>query len=198
MKPIIINTELLKKFDLTLSQFFVLYALIDVLDTVALNTTIEELHKKGLIKPFTNNELFNDTSIFVPTEESKTLISSFLYEAKIVSNSDDLEQLATTLKELFPEGKKTDGHPWRSNTKEVIEKLKRFKLLYNYNNDQIIEATQRYTEEMINSPYMRTLKHFIIKKVDGENVSDLASYIENDSVDTTMSKFKTIYRDDKQ
>ena len=72
-------------------------------------------------------------------------------------------------------------------------KLKRFKVSYDYSDDQILEATSMYVRIMQDSPFMRTLKHFIIKKVNDEIVSDLASFIENDQ-QPLYDRFNISYR----
>ena len=172
------NPELLKKFDLTPAELYLLLTIMFSIDTTQINSLIDSLLKKGYLEKF-DGSLFSNVNI--TSEKGKSTVTSFLYEEKTNKKSEDLTELANTLKELFPKGTKSEGHPWRSNTKEVVEKLKKFKMIYPYSNDQIIEATQRYVSDMENLTYMRTLKHFIIKRINGENVSDLASYIENDT-----------------
>ena len=88
--------------------------------------------------------------------------------------------MANKLKELFPAGNKSPGHPWRGNTKEIVNKLKRFKTIYSYSDTEILNATKHYVGNMENNLYMRVLKYFILKQNnEGEEISDLASYIEN-------------------
>ena len=75
--------------------------------------------------------------------------------------------------------------------KEVSNKLKRFFVYFGetYSDSQIISATKRYVQSFNGDyRYMRLLKYFIWKndkvKTDSgvsiEQVSDLASYIENE------------------
>ena len=93
---------------------------------------------------------------------------------------------------IFPQGKK-EGTPyyWKCNPKEVSNKLKRFFVYFGetYSDSQIISATKRYVQSFNGDyRYMRLLKYFIWKndkvKTDSgvsiEQVSDLASYIENE------------------
>lgn len=194
MKTPKLNPELLKKFDIKPAELYQLLTILYAIDSTQINNLLLELEKKKLIEKFasTENLLFKDP-VYTVTEEGKTLITSFLYEEKTKSNSEDLVGLVTQLREIFPQGNKTAGHPWRSNAKEVIEKLKKFKIIYQYTDDQIIEATQRYVNQMSGNDYMRTLKHFIIKKIGGENISDLASYIENDTSEHIQTKFSIKY-----
>ena len=182
--------ELLEKFDLTPAELYLLLSIMFAIDTTQLETLIQSLLKKKYLLQF-DELLFPNT--IIPSELGKSVATNFLFEEKTKQNSDDLLSLATTLRELFPKGNKSEGHPWRSNSKEVIEKLKKFKMIYPYSDDQIIEATRRYVSEMENITYMRTLKHFIIKRIDGTDVSDLASYIENETSNAPMVKYEIKY-----
>ena len=111
---------------------------------------------------------------------------------KTVPASMDVEGLAKKLRDIFPEGKKDGTNKyWRGNTKEIVDRLRKFYKLYGnkYKDDTIIEATKNYVESFNgNYSYMRVLKYFIWKcdrKIDADGkgyvdeVSDLADYIEN-------------------
>ena len=92
------------------------------------------------------------------------------------------DELVEKLRELFPEGKKTGTSIyWRGNRGDISEKLKKFFEKYgNFDDEKIIEATQKYVKSFGESrQLMRTLGYFIMK--DGS--SDLATILENvDSV----------------
>ncbi len=92
------------------------------------------------------------------------------------------DDLVDKLRELFPEGKKPGtSRYWRDNRGDVSEKLKKFFDKYGvYDDEKIIEATQKYIQSFgDNKQLMRTLGYFIMK--DGN--SDLATILENvDSV----------------
>lgn len=109
-----------------------------------------------------------------------------------VPKGDRLNKLARALMDVFPEGKKEGtSQYWRGNIRDITLKLQKFFKLYGnkYTDEQIITAAQRYvTSKNGNYQFMRVLKYFICKnerKVDSEGVryieevSDLASYIEN-------------------
>jgi hypothetical protein len=110
--------------------------------------------------------------------------------------------------DIFPKGKKEGTSVyWKGNLKDNKLKLQKFFKLYGnaYTDEQIISATKKYVESFNgNYAYMRALKYFIWKderKVgsDGktyiEEVSDLASYIENeDHVNTTNHEWTTELR----
>ena len=109
-----------------------------------------------------------------------------------VPKGERLNSLARALMDAFPEGKKEGtSQYWRGNIRDVTLKLQKFFKLYGdkYTDEQIIAAAKRYvTSKNGDYRYMRVLKYFICKnekKVDSEGVgyieevSDLASYIEN-------------------
>ena len=93
---------------------------------------------------------------------------------------------------IFPSGKKEGTSLyWKGNRKDNKERLQKFFKLYGnkYSDKQIIHAAKKYVESFNGQyAYMRALKYFIWKDEkkmgsDGrkyiEEVSDLASYIEN-------------------
>ena len=130
---------------------------------------------------------------FLVTQNWDSICSDILLSAdKTVPSEDQLLPLVNSLMEIFPPGKK-EGTTiyWKGNKKDNRERLQKFFKLYGnkYSNEQIIEATKKYVESFNGQyTYMRALKYFIWKdekKIgsDGkryiEEVSDLASYIEN-------------------
>ena len=130
---------------------------------------------------------------FLVTQNWDSICSDILLSAdKTVPSEDQLLPLVNSLMEIFPPGKK-EGTTiyWKGNKKDNKERLQKFFKLYGnkYSNEQIIEATKKYVESFNGQyTYMRALKYFIWKdekKIgsDGkryiEEVSDLASYIEN-------------------
>lgn len=126
-------------------------------------------------------------------------------ESSDVKKTDDrLTNLAKELMELFPKGKKEGTTTyWRGNMNDTKLKLKKFFKLYGECPDEkIIDATRKYVESFNGDyRYMRVLKYFICKsdhklREDGtyyiEEVSELASYIENDGQDSTTNKEWTV------
>lgn len=118
---------------------------------------------------------------------------------KTVPTVNELEPLALKLMEIFPKGRKPDTpYYWRCNKREVILRLKSFFKLYGnkYTEEQIINAAIDYVNTNRNTPTtMRILKYFIWKKVDGEEVSDLATCIDNagqEDEETTSSWVNTL------
>lgn len=115
-----------------------------------------------------------------------------LLSDKEVPKEDRLDALAIALMEVFPKGKKEGTSVyWKGNKKDTKLKLQKFFKLYGnaYTDEQIITAAKQYVASFNgNYSYMRALKYFIWKdekKIDSEGngyieeVSDLATYIEN-------------------
>lgn len=115
-------------------------------------------------------------------------------------SEDKLDVLAKELMEVFPLGKKPGtNNYWRCNKKDIKLRLQKFFKLYGmtYTFDQIISAAKDYVESFNgNYAYMRILKYFIWKDerkigADGkgyiEEVSDLASHIENAGTDNVVN-----------
>ena len=138
---------------------------------------------------------------FLVTQNWDSICSDILLSAdKTVPSEDQLLPLVNSLMEIFPPGKK-EGTTiyWKGNKKDNRERLQKFFKLYGnkYSNEQILEAAKKYVESFNGQyTYMRALKYFIWKdekKIgsDGkryiEEVSDLASYIENASQEESLN-----------
>lgn len=97
--------------------------------------------------------------------------------------------LALQLQSLYPGGKKPGTNQyWKGNKKEIIVKLQGFYKRYGneYTPEQIVEATKQYVDSFNGQyAYMQLLKYFIWKDMpNGEKKSELASYLENEGVDS--------------
>ena len=107
-----------------------------------------------------------------------------LTSEKSIPKDDELIPLAERLMTIFPQGKKP-GTPyyWKCNKREVALRLKSFFKLYGvkYTEEEILGAAHKYVNSF-NGDYrfMRLLKYFIWKKDNGEEISELATCIEND------------------
>lgn len=126
------------------------------------------------------------------TEESRQRLASVLYNEEEKPSADlRIDILTEQLMRIFPKGKK-EGTPyyWKGNRKEIKEKLKKFFVYFGdtYTDAQILSAAHRYVDSFNgNYRFMRLLKYFIWKNdtkltTEGrtvEQVSELASYIEN-------------------
>lgn len=174
----IVDFGLIEKNGVSFAEYLMLL-LYKLKENESFNAYITKLNSNLLDKKLIVTDMFSNGENYI-SPKGRDFISSIVLGSQDVNLEKDLEQLANDLKELFPTGNKSPGHPWRGNTKEIVNKLKKFKLLYSYSNTEILNATKHYVENMENNQYMRVLKYFILKQNDaGEQISDLASYIEN-------------------
>lgn len=123
---------------------------------------------------------------------------------KNLINSEDarFEALATKVQECFPKQKMMYANGtaspfyFRCNKTEIKNKLKKFLTIYGEVADEdIIDATKRYVASYAPKGYrgMRLAKYFIMKddrklmaddEVHVEEISDLATFLENKTEDT--------------
>lgn len=154
---------------------------------------LKELLKSMLEKQMLVEEHTLIGNSLLVTQRWNDLCDSALLSADdTIPKGDRLNNLAKSLMNIFPEGKKEGtSQYWRGNIRDVTLKLQKFFKLYGnkYTDDQILSAAKHYVSSH-NGDYrfMRVLKYFICKnekKVDSEgvgyveDVSDLAAYIEN-------------------
>lgn len=134
-----------------------------------------------------------DNDILVTESWADRVSRILLLSDQEVPCESRLDNLAVKLMEIFPKGKKEGTSVYfKGNKKDNKLRLQKFFKLYGntYTDEQIVEAAKRYVESFNgNYSYMRALKYFIWKdekKTDGEGkvyveeVSDLATYIENE------------------
>jgi hypothetical protein len=178
-----------------------------VLAVMLVQTGVDLQNLKTIIE---NNEVIvnKEGNIYVTEPWADKIARILLLSDKSVPKEDRLDKLVKQLMDLFPKGKKEGTSIyWKGNLKDNKLKLQKFFKLYGntYTDDQIISATKKYVESFNgNYSYMRALKYFIWKDEkklgsDGkyyvEEVSDLASYIENeDTVNTSSDGWTTELR----
>lgn len=126
------------------------------------------------------------------TQHWNDICESVLFDSDpTIPTTEDLFPFAQELMALMPPGK-MPGSPyyWKCNKREVALKLQKFFKLYGneYSKEEIKEAVRRYVESFHGDyRYMRLLKYIIWKKLpDGEEVSDLATFLESGKDDTTV------------
>lgn len=187
MYDIHITDKLLDKVGLTLEELLFLI-LID------LNTNGDVITASLVEKGYLSKEGFL-------TVEGEIALGDILNLTKTEPSSEErLDNLTTNLMETFPKGKR-EGTPyyWRGNRREIKDKLKKFFVYFGdaYTDTQILDAARKYVASFNGDyRYMRLLKYFIWKndiKRDGEissieQVSELASYIENAGQESTVSR----------
>ena len=182
---ITIDEEVCKNWGLTMSEVLALTLVKTGVDVPVLFASLED--KKALVK-----DMFNKYLVTLGYDEK--VASVLLDSDKDRQPQDRIESLAAKMMELFPSGKKQGtSQYYRGNRKDITLRLKKFFKLYGnrFTDKQILEATDKYVKAFNgNYSYMRVLKYFIWKdekKLDSEGigyiseVSDLASYIENES-----------------
>ncbi|MEE1303836.1 MAG: hypothetical protein U0K68_01595 [Agathobacter sp.] len=161
-------------------------------------TNLEEVKKEALQKEVV---VERGEELLVTEAWADKVARVLLLSDKEVPKEDRLDALAVALMEVFPKGKKEGTSVyWKGNKKDTKLKLQKFFKLYGniYTDEQIITAAKQYVASFNgNYAYMRALKYFIWKderKIDSdgngyiEEVSDLATYIENAGQEETTSQ----------
>lgn len=188
---ITIDEDVCAKYNLTMSEVLAIALVKTGADVPALFANLED--KKALVK-----DMFNKYLVTMGYDER---VSSVLLDSdKDRQPQDRIEDLALKMMALFPRQKKQGTSQYfRGNKKDVTLRLKKFFKLYGnkFTDKQILEATDKYVKSFNgNYAYMRVLKYFIWKderKADSDGVgyvsevSDLATYIENETSDMADS-----------
>lgn len=178
---IIIDEEVLKKYNLSTEEFMVLYLNYKNFDIEELNCSL--INKNIAFKDIT------DTKKLVLSTNSKDLLSKIITNSnpKIKESSDRYKKLAEDLMAIFPEGKKAGTtYYWRGSITVIAERLKKLVAQKNveFTDEQAISAARRYVQSFNgNYKYMSILMYFIYKNKSSEKEFDsqLLSYIENEA-----------------
>lgn len=170
---ITINTEVLNENKLMPTQYVMLYYLHHNLDCKISPQTKTDLFKLGFVDAI-GNITYKGRALFNEPD-------------KITSeNKKDIKELLNKMVEYFPKGKFGDKIVRSTINAELIQKMKKFKKEYKYDDNTILLATKKYSEDKKKDGYiyMRIFKYFIKKQNEG---SDLADYCELvlSNVDTT-------------
>ena len=193
----VIDTDACEKEGLSLAA--VLAGMI-ILSDIDLKELKLEITKEGILVEKEGEILITATG---RDRVHRVLLSS----DKTLPPEDQIEALAIKLMEIFPKGKKEGTSVyWKGNKKDTKLRLQKFFKLYGstYSHEQILDAAKQYVESFNgNYTYMRALKYFIWKderKTDSEGhmyieeVSDLASYIENAGQESETSDWDIILK----
>lgn len=180
----IINEDICKKRGMDLPSLLAVLL-------VKTGVNITELFNNLIKKEILVRDMFSEGLLV--TQRWDSVCSDILLSAdKSIPSEERLLPLVDALMQIFPAGKK-EGTTlyWKGNRKDNKERLQKFFKLYGnkYSDEQILQAAMKYVESFNGQyAYMRTLKYFIWKderKINNEGktyieeVSDLASYIEN-------------------
>lgn len=157
---ITINTDILKKYKLSLGEFLLM--LLGYYDI-----DIQECHNSIINKSVAEKNLFSKLGIIL-SNNSKNLIAKILMESddRAINSNIDFERLAQKLMNIYPEGIKAGKtYSWRGTIDEVAQKLRTLVVVHNFSftEEEAINATKEYVSSFT-APYqhMHTLKNFIL------------------------------------
>lgn len=178
----IIDENICKGYNLTPNECLLLALIIKEQN---ISKTLQSLIAKNFISPSVLKE-----GEYITSDTSREVLAAILIESepKVVSEEEEITQLAKEMQEIFPKGRKSGTtYYWRCSTLEIVRKLKTLIGKYNIHldKDKVLTATKDYVQSF-NGDYtkMRLLKYFILKTVkdsDGNITvySDLLSLLEN-------------------
>ena len=154
--------------------------------------TLEKGAKYGMLE-YTGS-LYDPKSVSI-TSQGCEYIERIL---SIDKNGEDVTELATQLRELFPKGRKPGtNYMWRDSLPMIVQKLNTLKKKckddgISFTNEEAINATRRYIDSFNGDyTYMQLLKYFILKRDlgKGEETSQLLSFIQNEDAATDNSSW---------
>lgn len=170
---ITINTDVLKKYQLSLGQFLILLLAYKEESYLKCYASLKD---KGLIEP----DLFEELAIII-SDNTKDLIAKILMESddRAINCGIDFDDLAEKLQECYPEGNKSGTtYPWRGNKDEIAQKLRTIVVKYSFEftEEEAISAVREYVGSFNNFKHMQLLKYFILKtKSDGQGHKEIDS-----------------------
>ena len=183
---ITIDEDACKKVKLSLPEVLMITL---VKTGVNIETLLKQMKEKQIL---IEEHTILGTNLLVTQRWSDLSDRALLSADKSVPDNKRLENLAKSLMEVFPAGKKEGtSQYWKGNLRDNTLRLAKFFKLYGdkYTDEQLIEAAKNYVSSHNGKyQYMRVLKYFIWKdarKVNSEGegyieeVSDLAAFIEN-------------------
>ena len=183
---ITIDDDACKKVKLSLPEVLMITL---VKTGVNIETLLKQMKEKQIL---VEEHTLLGTNLLVTQRWSDLSDKALLSADKSVPDNKRLENLAKSLMEVFPAGKKEGtSQYWKGNLRDNTLRLAKFFKLYGdkYTDEQMIEAAKNYVSSHNGKyQYMRVLKYFIWKdtrKVNSEGegyieeVSDLAAFIEN-------------------
>lgn len=189
---ITIDTEILKSYNLTLEEFYLLLFHCTGKDYI---TVSNRLIQKNLV----SSSVFKNTD-FIPPDSTKQLVEKIIIDSnkKVQNTKSELEDIAEALRNLYPQGKKPGTtYMWRDSVAIITKKLQSLIVQFDYHftKEQAIKATETYIKSFNGDyTYMQLLKYFILKKniKTGELQSDFMSYIENENEDIDIDHNWTV------
>ena len=161
---ITVNTEVLQKYHLSLSEFLVL--LIGYYD-IDYRQIVGNLCDNKLV----DRDLFNKDAI-VLSDNTRILVAKILTESDDRINNcgiKDFDALANSLMECYPSGNKPGtSYSWRGAVDEIAQKLRTIVVKYNFifTEEEAIAAVKEYVSSFEDQKFMQLLKYFILKTID--------------------------------
>lgn len=123
-------------------------------------SNLDRLYRKGFL------------SGGVPTDLAVKYLNTIFDTAVVVK--DDEDDLAERFRELFPKQIMSGGYPVRGNLPDIKTKLKLFKKKYPYTDEEILNATKEYVNQMARNNYQyMTISHYLIMKDGTSKLADL-------------------------
>ena len=172
---ITINTDVLKKYNLSLEQYIVLLVSYYGIDC---QKVYDDLVKEGLVE----KNLFHDFPPII-SDNIKNLVAKIMVESDDkVTNCPikDFEGLAKVLQSLYPYGVKTGKtYSWRGDTDVIAQKLRTLIAKYNFTftKEEAVDAVTEYVNSFqFPYTYMNTLRNFLLyTKRDDSGIIDVES-----------------------
>ena len=190
---ITIDEDACKKVKLSLPEVLMITL---VKTGVNIETLLKQMKEKQIL---VEEHTLLGTNLLVTQRWSDLSDKALLSADKSVPDNKRLENLAKSLMEVFPAGKKEGtSQYWKGNLRDNTLRLAKFFKLYGdkYTDEQIINATQKYINSFNgNYAYLKLLKYFIWKdeRLKGESVQSLlADFIENESSEDTTNTDWTV------
>lgn len=155
-----INTDVLKKYNISFGQYLVLLSGYYGLDY---DNIQDELVKKKLIE----KNLFHNFPPSLP-DSTKNLIAQILVESsdKIQNcGISDFEELARNLQLIYPDGiKPGKTYSWRGKLDDIAQKLRTLVVKYDFvfTEEEAVQATKEYIKAFNDYKYAHTLRNFIL------------------------------------
>lgn len=152
--------------------------------------------KYGLNKDIIQNMLNREILVKDPVDEEYLItqrwsgvVEEILCDSNQALNDDRLINLAKKIQDIFPPGFKTDEktnqrYVHKSNSKAIMQALKRFITYYDdYSDEDILEATRQYVASFRgNYSRIEMANYFVFKdntRKGGDITSSLATFLEN-------------------
>lgn len=190
MKIVLNETQCLKN-KLTLQEALIATAI----SLGSYNETINNMILRGIVND-THTEVLSDwKSIIKKLNSDESKGTTNLSDERLDSLAVKLQNCFPKQKMIYPNGTASPFY-FRCNKTEIKNKLKKFLTIYgDVADEDIIDASKRYVASYAPKGYrgMRLAKYFIMKddrklmaddEVHVEEISDLATFLENKTEDT--------------